>query len=153
MPRPEMTSTTLPVACLAPDLDDALIGAYGKLADSLPDGLGEVRDAMRECLKAVKLWWDLPESGARPAHWKTTRGGRPAEFKVVPLTDDLKEALWDAVPWPYEIDAMQALFDRTFEDRTKHPRLLVDACYHLLWHARELCLDREPVTQSKLKEV
>jgi hypothetical protein len=150
VPTAEMKTDRLPVACLAPDLDEAKLAAYQALADALPDGMGEVRDAMRECLRAVKLWWELPQSSARPAHWKTTHKGKAAEFKVTPLTDELKKALYDAVPWPYELDAMQSLFDRTFADRARHPKPLADACYHLLWFARELCLDREPVTQSAL---
>lgn len=152
MPTPQLSvSDTIPVACFAPDLDDAKIATYQSLADGLPDTMGDVRDAMRECLAACKLWWELPESTERPAHWKTLHRGQDKEFKVVPLSADLKKQLWDAVPWPYEIDAMQKLFDERFADRFAHPKALVDACYHLLWYARELCLDREPVTMSALK--
>lgn len=143
-----LESKPLPVACFAPPLTDDLIAAYEKVANSLPDARGDVRDAMRECLAAVTLWWELPESkgSAKDQSIELRHRGQETLVKVVSLTPDLVQRLWDAVPWGYELDAMQALFDRI----PAGERELRDAAFHLLWHARELCLDREPLTREKL---
>lgn len=149
MPTPaEMKSVPMPVACFAPPLTDALLAKYEALAAALPNSRGDVRDAMRECLAAVKFWWDLPESKGLPddQKLKLLHRGKEARVPVTSLTPDLVEKLWDAVPWGYELDAMQALFDRI----APAERDLRDACFHLLWHARELCNDREPLTRDKL---
>lgn len=145
----EMTSKPFPVACFAPPLTDDLIARYAALAGSLPDSRGDVRDAMRECLAAVRLWWELPESkgGPKDQSVEVRHRGAGTLVKLVSLTPDLVSDLFDAVPWGYELDAMQALFDRIPADE----RELRDAAFHLLWHARELCLDREPLTRDALK--
>jgi hypothetical protein len=150
MPKVQLTMKPLPVACFAPELTDERLARYEVLANALPDSRGEVRDAMRECLAAAKLWWQLPESkGDRKDQSLDVRHqNKDRSVKLTSLTPDLVEQLWDAVPWPYELDAMQSLFDRTFQGREEAE--LKDACFHLLWFARELCLDREPLTQEKL---
>lgn len=148
MPTAEMTAKPMPVACFAPPLTDDQIAAYEKLANGLPDSRGDVRDAMRECLAAVKLWWELPESkgSAKDQSVELRHRGQETLVKLVSLTPDLVQKLWDAVPWGYELDAMQSLFDR-IDPAEKGLR---DAAFHLLWHARELCLDREPLTRDRL---
>lgn len=145
---PTLESKPMPVACFAPPLTDGLLAAYEKLANSLPDARGDVRDAMRECLAAVRAWWELPVSAgsADDQSLATRHRGKDVRVKLTSLTPELVKTLWDAVPWPYELDAMQALFDR-IDPAEKELR---DAAFHLLWHARELCLDREPLTQEKL---
>jgi hypothetical protein len=50
------------------------------------------------------------------------------------------------VPWRYEIEAMQRLFDG-IDPAEKELR---DAAFHLLWFVTELERDREPVTNDKL---
>lgn len=151
MPRAEIRTEALPVACFAPPLTDELLSRYEVLTEALPDGRGELRDALRECLRAVKLWWGLPESKRKDVSRFTLRHrGKDGTFEVRPLEDAHVKALWDAVPWPYELDSMQALFDRVFEGPDAPGKELRDCAYHLLWHARELCLDREPLTQDAL---
>ncbi len=149
MPNPtELKAERMPVACFAPPLTDGLIAKYEALANGLPRERYDVRDAMRECLAAVKFWWELPESkGDRDDRSLAIRHrGRDARIKVTSLTPDLVERMWDAVPWGYELDAMQSLFDRI--DPAEKP--LRDAAFHLLWFARELERDREPLTADKL---
>lgn len=148
MPKVEIQTRNLPVACFAPPLTDELLASYRQLADSLPDSRGDVRDALRECLAAVDLWWSLPvsEGHRRDPRMALTHKGVEKEITVTSLTPDLVKRLWDAVPWPYELDAIQSLFDAIPEAE----KALRDAAFHLLWHARELCLDREPLTLDKL---
>lgn len=150
MPAAEMTAKPFPVACFAPPLTDDLIARYAALADSLPDSRGDVRDAMRECLAAVRLWWELPESKGTPKDQsvEVKHRGKDTLVKIVSLAPDLVKQLWDAVPWPYELDAMQSLFDRI----DPAERGLRDAAFHLLWFARELSNDREPLTADNLPE-
>lgn len=163
MPTAEMTAERMPVACFAPPLTDALIDRYAALADALPDSRGDVRDAMRECLAAARLWWELPESNGTPKDMsvEVKHRGKDTLVKIVCLTPDLVQKLWDAVPWGYEIAAMSKLFGRAFHgidpdtgEQIHEPwimdKAVCDAAFHLLWFARELALDREPLTQEKL---
>lgn len=144
----KLETKPMPVACFAPPLTDELIARYEAVAAALPDARGEVRDALRECLKAVRLWWELPESaGDRDdAHLAIRHRGRDVRVRLTSLTPDLREKLYDAIPWPYEIAAMQRLFDAI----DPAERELRDAAFHLLWVVKELNADREPLTQDKL---
>ena len=126
-------------ACLAPPLTDELLAAYAVLAD---DAGGPVGDAMRTLLGCSRAWWDAPESDLQAIGEAVSSSGRRAP--VVPLTDDLKAALFDAIPWGHELRAMAVLFDEI----PLGP--LRDAAHHLLWFANELNLDREPITSDKL---
>jgi hypothetical protein len=159
---PPVSTNTIPVACFAPPLTDELLDHYAALADAAP---GPVRDAMGECLAAVRAWWDLPESTRQDVErWTLNQpppnlppekrerfaasvAGRPKGFTVVPLEESHVKALWDLVPWRYEIEAMQGLFDGIDPVGAKELR---DAAFHLLWFVTELERDREPVTQDKL---
>lgn len=159
---PPVHTNTLPVACFAPPLTDERIAAYAAIAEAAP---GPIRDAMRECLAAVRAWWELPEStGTDVSKWELNRppanldgekweraerslAHKPKEFKVVPLEEGHVKALWDLVPWRYEVEAMQRLFDEIDPDTNKPLR---DAAFHLLWFVAELERDREPLTQDKL---
>lgn len=131
------------LACLAPPLSDDLIAQYTQLADEAP---GPIRDALRECLAAVKLWWELPESQVAAASQVHIAGGRT--LGVVPLEAAHQQQLFDAIPWEYELAAMGQLFE-SIDAQTHKP--LRDAAFHLLWHCIELCHDREPLTKDRLK--
>ena len=145
MPRPEMKTDTLPVACFAPVLSDSNLVSYRVAVDLLEPG--PVKDACDECLKAVEAWHKLPESTRDDVDkFRIKHNGVDTTFSVVPLEKEHIEQLWALVPWGYEIDAMQSLFD-AIPDWEKDLR---NMAFHLLWHARELCEDREPLTQDKL---
>lgn len=123
----------------APPLTDAKLAGYRDLIDSLPSG--PVRDAMDALHKCCVVWWDLPESKG---------AGRPHASgvgTVVDLDRDVRARLNDHVPWPHELDAMGSLFDGIDPVKDKTTR---DAAFHLLWHAKELEQDREPITTDKL---
>lgn len=155
----------MPVACFAPPLTDKLIAKYRQIAESLGDARGEIRDAMRECLKPIDLWWELDESkgsAGDPTLKIDQHRGQPVVIKVTSLDPEFRDQLFDAIPWPYEIDAMQRLFDTlpsgtvevegTVKVVDQSAFELRNAAFHLLWFARELCLDREPLTQEKLPD-
>lgn len=147
MPPPTTPTNALPVACFAPPLTDAKLAEYRAVVAALPDARGDLRDAMGECLRAVEAWWELPESTRTDAtRFRLRVGGRDRDVAFTPLEDAHRAALFDLIPWPYELDAVQALFDKIPEAEAA----LRDAAFHLLWHARELCLDREPATRDKL---
>jgi len=59
------------------------------------------------------------------------------------------KALWDVTPWMRELDLLSNIAGSGVFDRLKGP--IRDAAFHLLWHAKEITLDREPITQDKLK--
>lgn len=145
MPRPEVKTDKLPVACFVPPLTDEKLVSYRSSVDAMP--LSPIKDALDECLKAVEAWWKLPESTREDVdRFRIKHQGKDTTFKVVPLEEKHVEELFALVPWDYEIDAMQKLFDEIPTEQKD----LRDMAFHLLWHARELCLDREPLTQDKL---
>jgi hypothetical protein len=97
----------------------------------------------------------------RDAEGKETGKQLKPDVSISPRIIDLEDAeiarIWDAVPWPHEVDALQAELDKWFADETASkvaPKSLTDlrnAAYHLVWYARELTLDREPLTAESVK--
>jgi hypothetical protein len=67
--------------------------------------------------------------------------------QIVPLHPAEVERIWDHVPWDHELDGIQRLFDAIPASQKD----LRNAAFHLLWYAKELAHDREPITQDKLK--
>ena len=123
----------------APPLSDEKLAAY----EAMINGMAEspLKTALQTCLTCVKQWWDLPES---------TGNGRPHPVGIgyiVDLDEAVKQSLWDAIPWQHEIEAMQRLFDAIPADTERDLR---NIAFHLLWHVKELDLDREPLTNDKL---
>lgn len=145
-----MTSQPFPVACFAPPLSDELLNTYQELTRGIS---GPVADAMLTCLIPVRLWWKLPESKCPGQTLKIFHRTDPnverveTPIKVTPLEEQHKKDLWDSIPWGYEIDAIQKLFD-TISPATNNA--LRNAAFHLLWYVRELNADREPLTQEAL---
>ena len=122
----------------APPLTDDKLASYMKLAETAPR---EIADAMLTLLNCAEKWWNLPES---------TGGGKPhpsGRGQIVPLDATIAKKLWDHIPWKRELDSMEPLFEAIDPSKDKPLR---DACFHLLWHARELDLDREPITNDKI---
>lgn len=143
--RPEVKTDRLPVACFASPLTDEQLKMYRTAVDQM--SLSPVKDALNECLVGIEVWWKLPESTRTDVdRFHIKRQGKDKTFAVVPLEEKHVEELFALIPWDYEIDAMQKLFN----DIPTEQKELRDMAFHLLWHARELCLDREPLTQDKL---
>lgn len=145
MAKIEVKTDRLPVVCFAPAMTDESVAAYRGRVNAME--AGQIKDACDECLKAVEAWWKLPDSTREDVDkFKIKHGGVDKTFSVVPLEEQHVQDLWDLVPWGYELDAIQSLFNGISQEEKE----LKDMAFHILWHARELCEDREPLTQDKL---
>lgn len=134
MARPQFGGT------FAPPLSDEKLIEYRVLADALP--ASPVKDALLSLLACCEKWWELPEPAATK-QWAHPSG----KGTVVALQDDHAQALWDLIPWKHELDATQSLFDAIDPAADRDLR---NAAFHLLWHVKELDLDREPLTADRL---
>lgn len=118
----------------APPLTEETIKDYARLADKARP---EVLDAMQTLLRLVAKWWGLPISKAQAVDHNSGVG------KAIPLTSDLQEELFEDIPWMHELDGMGVLFEKIPTNGVN--KEIRNAAFHLLWHAKELCLDREPI--------
>lgn len=124
----------------APPLTDELLAGYRTLIDAQPPQT-LLRDALEHLYRCVMQWWELPESKRKGKRHPVGVGF------IVDLEEDHAKALWEAIPWDHELDAMARLFEAI---DPKGERALRNAAHHLLWHVKELNLDREPLTNDKL---
>lgn len=125
----------------APPLTDTALASYRAIVASLPDR-SPVRDAMQRLLACCEAWWELPDSRGTQ-NWAHPSG----RGTVIELQSEHQAALWDVIPWREELDHFAKLFDGIDPVKEKPLR---DAAHHLLWHARELEMDREPLTANLL---
>lgn len=145
------TSPTIPVACFAPPLSDETLARYQALVAALGPDQAELKDVLSGLMKCIQVWWELPESRRKPTLWKLYHVERQAEMEVpeTPLEHAHVTALWDVTPWMRELDTLSTpLADGPFD--TLPPGELRELAFHLLWHAKELTLDREPMTRDKV---
>lgn len=134
MPKPNRIGGSF-----APPLSDELLTAYEAHAAKAD---APVRDAMTSLLTCVRKWWDLPYSG--PAGSSPHPSGVGT---IIPLDAPIAAELEPHIPWPHEIAAIQGLFDSIPAEH----RNLRNAAFHLLWHVKEIDLDREPITSDLVK--
>lgn len=126
----------------APPLDDAKLSKYSALAETAEP---RVKDAMIGLLRAVNVWWNLPEStGEGSPHDATPRA------TVVPLDQAHINTLDPVVPWPEELGLLSNGAGKGVFDSLPNGELR-NAAFHLLWFAHELAMDREPITTDKLQ--
>lgn len=109
-----------------------------------------VQKAMLRLVLMLRTFWETGES---------TREGTPHPVGVgtiVPLKDGEVQRIWDLVPWKDEATRLKhgEIGD---DDCDQYSQLFAtlkgevrSAAFHLLWYARELALDREPMTADKL---
>lgn len=132
----------------APPLTAEQLDHYESLSHSAPDNVG---DGMRRLVSMLRMFWETPESTAKPRLHPVGVG------YIVDLEDSEIERIWDVVPWlnaeqrekngkigDDDCDQYSRLFD------VLQPGELRNAAFHLLWYARELANDREPMTNDKL---
>ena len=122
----------------APQLTQNLLNEYIALINET-DAQTKLGDYLRKILKPVTSWWQLPES--------TTQGDslhKSGRAILMPLDEEIKNLLWEDLPWEEEVEIIQ----QEFEQLPSGP--LRNAAFHLLWHVKELNLDREPITLDKL---
>ena len=124
----------------APPLTDAKLDEYELLIEAL--SISPLKDGLMALLKCCRSWWALPESKAAEC-WQHESG----KGIVIPLELAHQKSLWNEIPWTHEIQAIEVLSDKIDPIAQKDLR---DAAFHLLWHVKELDLDREPMTADKL---
>jgi len=121
----------------APPLPAEKLAEYRTIiADHGPD---DIRDTLQDLCDLVAMFTGTPESSqATTPH--------PCGVGHVQKLDDAEIArLWDACPWPWEVDALRL---RCASIPADSP--LRTPAYHLLWYAKELAEDREPCTADKI---
>lgn len=123
----------------APPLNAAKLAEYRALAESASP---EVKDAMLGLCKMMAAWHQQPVSALPGKPHPAT-----ARANIVLLEPPTIKELWEHVPWPKECNYMAELFEEIPNDTQKPLR---DAAFHLLWFAKELSIDREPLTADKL---
>jgi hypothetical protein len=70
------------------------------------------------------------------------------DYQIVLLEDAHVKLLWDVTPWLRELSLLSnARGDGLFDGLPAGP--LRNALFHLLWHATEISLEREPLTVDK----
>lgn len=120
----------------APPLDAERLQAYRQAAQSAD---APTRDAMLALANLVEHFQRTGPSRQPGTPHPSGRG------VIVPLEAAEVARIWDHVPWDHELDAMAGLFDQ-LDGRSP----LRTPAFHLLWYARELAKDREPITCDRL---
>lgn len=118
----------------APPLDDAKLDIYEQLANGASR---RVKEHMIELIKMLRKFRETGESQA------VAQPG-PLGLPITPLEEAEVERIWDVVPWPEECDVIGGVFESLPVGDLRN------AAFHLLWFARELAADREPMTNDKL---
>jgi hypothetical protein len=124
----------------APPLTDELLVHYEAMLSTL-DPKSQLADAFKICLNCCKQWWEQPES---------VGPGKPHPVGVGTIVDldaPIAAALWEHIPWDDELNVMGQVFEKIDPIAQRELR---NAAHHLLWHAKELVRDREPLTADKL---
>lgn len=121
----------------APPMTDHKLTRYRELANECEDA--RVKEAVLKLADMVEFFQKTPES-KEPGKLHPT-----GKMVVVPLAKAEVERIWDHVPWEYECQALQKLFD---EIPVRSP--MRTPAFHLLWYAFELTKDREPLTSDRL---
>lgn len=137
----------------APPLTPDRLERYKALAATAPE---MVCEKMQSLLTMMEVFNQTPRS-ALPSRnhpvGKLASTGRVPQ--IVDLEPDEIQRIWNHVPWgddqpghhTNECDDLSRLFDGIDPVGQKELR---DACFHLLWFARELAMDREPMTNDLL---
>jgi hypothetical protein len=120
----------------APPLDKTKLAEYEKLGATIEDR--QTADYFKSLVAMLRHFWKTPES-------KLPGSPHPSGVgTIVPLEQAEIERIWNAVPWSQECDVIGVVFDKLETGPIRN------AAYHLLWYARELTADREPITKDKL---
>jgi len=123
----------------APRITEDTLVHYEALAALVSDS--RIRESMTELIAMCRAFLLHPEASGPGSPHATGRGS------IVPLDDAVIQEIWDLVPWQDEIDLMAGRFELINAVTEKETR---DAAHHLLWYARELTMDRRPITADTL---
>jgi hypothetical protein len=122
----------------APPLTDELLAEYKAAVDALP--ASALKDGLLILYNCCQKWWEQPESTEGTTLHPSGAG------TIVSLDPAIAKALWDHIPWKEELATIQVLCDAIPASQQK----LRHCAFHLLWHAKELEMDREPMTSDKV---
>lgn len=123
----------------APPLTSEMVRGYSELLAAADP---RVRDAGLELCEMAHEF--LRVSGVEGLENGKTSAHPSGAGIIRELSDTARNILYDVVPWDYECDAMAGVFE------TIPPGPTRNAAFHLLWYARELTIDRVPITKDKL---
>lgn len=150
MARPQMESKTIPVGCFAPPLSDKTLAEYKEL---IKEADGEIKDELEKLLTCVSAWWHLPEpkKTGREPRLALLHRGEEMEVPIIPMDPAHVEKLDPVTPYMRELNTLSNEAGTGLFDRLRAGPLR-ECAFHLLWFAKEITLDREPLTQDKLPE-
>lgn len=143
--------------CFSPPLTDELLLEYRSLIATAAE---PVRGAARQLLAMADAFLETPRSTERPEILPMVAmkdGQVITKAECRPLEDAEVERMWDLVPWKDEAarnrhgafdDDHCDQYGELFEGLPAGD--LRNAAFHLLWYARELARDREPMTNDLL---
>lgn len=153
---------------------ESLINSLGSELIAVKDSMKECLD----CVKS--WWSLPESTRTDVKKWTIQHRGNSVSYNEVPLEEKHVEALWDKVPYMHECKAMESLFEElpsgtlesttekevefktengTKKEKVQVPLIRVidqsaydlrNTAFHLLWFAKELTLNREPLTLDKL---
>lgn len=136
------------VACIAPEFTDELLAKYKDMIDLL-DPRSQVRDILEKLFRCAMEWWNYRESTEKSVVRATgTDITRGPNVRLQMLDEEAKNQFFDFVPWMDELNAYGEVLDREFPHPARETER--NAAFHLLWLAKELCLDREPITKDRI---
>ena len=122
----------------APPLTEDRLASYEITINGVEDNA--VKEAMLEMQRCVRRWWELPLSSGVGSF------EHPLQIAtVVPLDQPIADNLDPLIPWPHQLDATQALFDKLPEGTVRN------VAFHLLWFVKELDMGREPITSDLIR--
>ena len=137
-------------ACFAPPLTPERLAAYQDLARA-QETPASVSEAMLALVRLAERFAETPTSKLPGVPLQSEYTRSPFRGKapphIVPLEPEEIDRLWDAVPWDHDLRALGELFETL---SALGQKALRDAAFHLLWFAKELALDREPMTLDRL---
>lgn len=122
----------------APRITDSDLGAYKQALDT-SKASPAILDAVKDLIQMVEVFYETPETSQPP---EEDTSGR---LLIRRLEEDEIARIWEVVPWDYEVRALRQLFEEIPREDAIHK-----AAHHLLWYAKELTEDREPVTRDRL---
>ena len=131
------------------------------LADDLDHS--ETKEAISALLACVSAWWELPASTRtdefrvqvpdRDSAGQVKRNKKGAPIRHTrniiekPLEAEHVEVLDGVTPWMRELNTLSTPAGDGLLDQLP-PGELRNAAFHLLWHCKEITLDREPLTND-----
>lgn len=135
---------TVSIACLAPALSDELLSRFKSLIQSQEER-SKLRDYLDTLLKCVEAWWNIRESTLETVTAVAQTGPTTGhKVQLQELDNGVIQSLWNTTPWMEEILLMEEEFSSLTDGDVRN------MAFHLSWFAKEITLDREPLTVERI---